>query len=112
MKSDLMRNTNLLPSEQESVELVNRIGRSRAERILNSISRRFERRYQSACDTNMVPINPEWIYKTKLEVELTFKLKMGLALTDDYFTPAAAKARILKRIEERNLARAKKLLVK
>lgn len=95
----------LLPNEQEAKDFVLRIGQQRAERILNAIYRRFDRRYNKACDDNNMPINAEWIYKTELEVNLSFKLKMGLQLTDDYNTPWAAKLRIQKRLEERKAKR-------
>ena len=98
--------TDLLPSEQEAKDLVVRIGQQRADRILSALTRRFDRRYNKACDASMVPINPEWIYRSELEVNLTFKLKMGLQLTDDYNTPCAAKLRIKKRLEERQARRA------
>jgi len=95
----------LLPNEQESVNFVVRIGQKRAERILNAITRRFDRRYNKALNCAMVPLNPEWIIKTPLEVKLTYWIKIGLTLTDDDNTPAAAKQRIRKRIDARNALR-------
>jgi len=101
----------LLPSEQEAKDFVLKIGAQRASRILDAICRRFDRRYKLACDQSNSPINPEWIYKTKLEVDLTDRIKMGLQLTDDYNTPAAAKQRLLKRLEERKAKRQNKIAV-
>jgi hypothetical protein len=91
----------LLPNEQKAKDLVLRVGQQRACRILNALTRRFERRYNKACDESMSPVNPEWIYKTELEVNLTFDLKIGLQLTDAFNTPKAAKERIAKRLEAR-----------
>lgn len=101
----------LLPIEQEAKDFVLRIGDQRAIRILNAICRRFDRRYNKACSANNVPINREWIYKTDLEVSLTYKIKLGLKLNDDYNTPQAAKQRILKRIAERKARREAKALL-
>lgn len=91
----------ILASEQKAADLVNRIGLARANRILDAIIRRFNRRYQKACDAGGVPVNPEWIRRTPLERELEYQLKIGTSLVDDYFTPEAARARILARIAQR-----------
>lgn len=99
----------LLPIEQEAKDFVLRIGEQRANRILNAICRRFDRRYNKACSANNVPINPEWIYKTDLEVSLTYKIQLGLKLTDDYNTPQAARQRIKKRLEARKSRRAARI---
>ncbi|MEI8659392.1 hypothetical protein [Vibrio sp. Hal054] len=96
----------LLPSEQQAYDFVKRIGLERAQRILASICRRFDRRYDKACDSNLVPINREWIRRTELEVELTHRLKIGMTLVDDSNTPEAAHQRILERIEARKARRA------
>ena len=95
----------LLKSEQKAVDFVKRIGVERAQRILIAIEKRISRRYNAACDGNKVPINPEWIRRTQLEVDLTFDIKMGLTLLDDYNTPFAAKARIDARLKERRAKR-------
>jgi len=105
----IMVDDNLLPIEQEAKEFVLRIGEQRANRILNAICRRFDRRYNKACSANNVPINPEWIFKTDFEVSLTYKIQLGLQLTDDYNTPQAARQRILKRLEERKSRRAARI---
>lgn len=99
-------NETLLPNEQEAKDFVMRIGKERATRIIESIHKRFKRRYNACCDDNRVPINPEWVYQTKLERELKHRIAMGLKLTDDYNTPEAAHARILERIKKRNADRA------
>lgn len=91
----------LLKEEQNASAFVLHIGIERAERILNAICKRFDRRYERACDNSMSPINREWVYRTEFEVSLTHKIKIGLTLVDQYNTPAAAKKRILERIENR-----------
>ncbi|OEE38306.1 hypothetical protein A1QO_02695 [Vibrio genomosp. F10 str. ZF-129] len=91
----------LLPNEAKAKAFVLRIGFERSTRLINAIDRRFQRRYKKACINSFSPINPEWIYKTKLEVELMHQLKMGLSLADTSNTPAAARQRILERIERR-----------
>lgn len=97
----------LMPSEQMAVDFVSKIGIERAQRILDAICRRFNRRYQKACDENpLVPINPEWVRNTPLELDLTHRIKMGLTILDDYNTPYAAHQRILARIAKRNADRA------
>ena len=95
----------LLPSEHRAAEFVREIGVDRAGRILDAICRRFDRRFKKACDISPTPINREWVRQTHLEIELTHKLKMGLMLVDEYFTPVAAHARILARISARNANR-------
>lgn len=90
----------LLPIEQISHDLVSRIGEVRATRILDAIQRRFDRRFNIAADASMSPINPEWIYRTDIEKELTYKLKLGLMLTG-HDSPAEARKRILLRREAR-----------
>ena len=97
----------LMPSEQMAADFVSKIGIERAQRILDAICRRFDRRYQKACDKNpLVPINPEWVRNTPLELDLTHRIKMGLTILDDYNTPYAAHQRILTRIAKRNADRA------
>ena len=95
----------LLDSEQEAKDFVIKIGAQRASRILSAIGRRFDRRYNNACNASNSPVNPEWIYRTELEVNLTYKIKMGLQLTDDYNTPQAAKERTVKRLADRKAQR-------
>lgn len=92
----------LLPKEQEAKDFVAKIGLERASRILSAITRRFDRRFKKACEVCVTPINPEWVPSTKLEISLTYRLKMGMQLLDTYNTPAAAKARIRARIQARN----------
>lgn len=91
----------LLVSEQQAKDFVEKYTVGRCEKVLDSIVKRFDRRYELACDQAAVPLNKEWIYKTALEVDLTHRLKMGLSLLDNYSTPIAARLRILKRISER-----------
>lgn len=93
--------TDYLPSEQCAYDYVSMIGLERATRVLEALGRRFDRRFHAACDANMVPINPEWIYRTPFEVELMHRLKIGMALVDTYNTPSAAHQRIVKRIVKR-----------
>lgn len=95
----------LLPSEQQAAAFVRSIGIDRAERILSAIARRFDRRYAKACTESFAPINREWVKQTELEVELTHRIKLGLMLVDDYHTPKAAHARILKRLADRNTSK-------
>lgn len=97
----------LLKEEQNASDFVLSIGIKRAERVLNAICKRFDRRYERACDNGFGSINREWVYRTELEVNLTHKIKMGLNLVDQYNTPAAAKKRILERIEARKEKRRK-----
>lgn len=98
----------LLAREKESYELVKRIGIKRANRILDSIVRRFERRYKKTQRNSMSPLNPGWIRETELEITLKYKLKQGIALNDNFNTPAAAKKRIQERIARRNSQIAKR----
>lgn len=94
-------NQSLLPNEQKAKDFVNTIGTERAERILNAICRRLDRRYERACNQSMVPFDRDHMRRTSLEVSLLWELKTGLMLNDTYNTPQAAKARILKRIAAR-----------
>lgn len=87
----------LLPSEQEASDFVSRIGLDRAYRLLEKLTRRFDRRYARACAESFAPINREWVRSTPFELELSHRLKIGIALNDDYFTPHAAHQRIIAR---------------
>lgn len=101
----------LLPSEKKHVEFINKYGRERATRLLDALCRRFDRRYEKACDNAFAPINREWVYQTPFEVEMKHHIKMGLTLTDTENTPMAAHQRILERISKRNAQRASKLSI-
>lgn len=100
----------LLKAEQEALEFVQHYGIERCNRVLDAICLRFDRRFNLAVKLANVPINREWVMKTPFEVELTHRLKIGIGLADDYFTPEAARQRILKRIAARKLRRQQKQL--
>jgi hypothetical protein len=93
--------TKLLASEEKAKAFVEKYTVERCERVLNAIGRRFDRRYELACEQAAIPLNREWIRKTDLEVDLMHRLKIGLTLLDDYSTPMAARLRQLKRISEK-----------
>lgn len=101
---------NLLHSEQKAVDFIGKYGQNRATRVLDALCRRFDRRYEKACESSFSPINRESVYKTPLEVDLTHLIKMGLTLTDTYNTPLAAKKRLLERREKRKAQRAKRII--
>lgn len=84
----------LLPSEAEAVRFVERIGHQRADRILDAICRRITRRGRGM-------LNTDYLRKTKLELELTHRIKMGLSLTSNN-TPSMAHRRIIERIARRH----------
>lgn len=91
----------MLESEASACALVERIGLHRAHRLLDAIVRRIDRRYAAACLASFSPINREWVRQTPLEVDLIYKLKLGISILDDYHTPAGAKRRIAERIQKR-----------
>lgn len=95
----------LLPSEKEASEFVENIGLERAYRILEKLSKRFDRRYIKACNAAFSPINREWVRRTELELNLSHKLRIGITINDVSNTPAKAKERILARIQARNAKR-------
>ncbi|MDK9793768.1 hypothetical protein [Vibrio sp. D431a] len=89
--------TELYPSEKEASDFVARIGLERAYRLLDKLSRRFDRRYKRACEQCFAPINREWVRSTPFELDLNHRLKLGIQINDDYFTPEAARKRIIAR---------------
>lgn len=91
----------LLPAEQAASDFVSKIGLPRAYQLINKLAKRFDRRYDRACKAAFTPINREWIRQTPFELELMHRLQIGVRINDDYFTPHAAKERILKRIAAR-----------
>lgn len=96
----------LLASEQVAKNLVVRIGRDRASRLLKAITRRIQRRITAAnsgCVT-MIFDNTN-IRRQPWEVNLIFNLKMGLSLTDYENTPEKARARNLARHQARKTQR-------
>lgn len=97
----------LLESEREGVLLVNRIGVDRANELIEKIGNHVKKR--------ALKFNSERVYfdfafteigvAHNRELEVMHKLKIGVGLVCDYFTPYASKQRILKRIEKRNAER-------
>lgn len=96
IKSTVTTN-DLPPCEQEAADFVRRIGLERAYRILDKLTQRFDRRYARACAECFAPINREWIRSTPLELDLSHRIKIGISIVDDYFTPYAAHQRIIAR---------------
>ncbi|MGR5368484.1 hypothetical protein [Photobacterium damselae] len=87
----------LLPCEQEAADFVRRIGLERAYRLLNKLTQRFDRRYARACAKCFAPINRDWVRSTPLELELSHRIKIGISIVDDFFSPYAAHQRIIAR---------------
>lgn len=98
----------LLPSERRAADFVRKIGLERAGRVLDAVSRRFERRFNQACKDAGIPLNREWVRRTPFEIELTHTLKTGMMIVDDSHSPTAAHARILARIANRKAKRCTK----
>ena len=90
----------LLASELASKEFVLSIGVERSTRILEAVCKRIKRRAKNGCTFGQF-LTEDYVRKADWEVELIFKLKMGLKLIDTFSTPEAARQRILARIEER-----------
>lgn len=93
----------LLPLEKKAVTLVTAIGQARANRILDSLVHRFDKRCARLWSNNAT-ITIGNVYRTPLEVELSHLLKMGLMLVDND-SPANARQRNLARIAKRNAKR-------
>ena len=98
----------LLPSEQVAADFVAAIGVGRAGRVLDSISRRVDRRCYKMNETAIFPIARECVPRTSLEVELMRRLKLGLVLVDDRLSALGARKRILARVEKRKAERVNK----
>ncbi len=97
VKNKAIVHCEMLPIEKEASEFVNRIGLDRAYRLLDKLTRRFDRRYARVCKASFAPINREWVRSTRFELDLTYRLKLGIQINDDYFTPHAAQKRIIAR---------------
>ncbi|EHY9845628.1 MULTISPECIES: hypothetical protein [Vibrio] len=100
----------LLPSEQEASEFVERIGLERAYRIYKKLAVRFDRRYLKACQASFVPINREWVRSTPFELSLSHRLLIGITINDRSNDPDKAKERIRARIQARNARRKARIL--
>jgi hypothetical protein len=96
----------LLPSEETAKNFVTKYTVSRCSKVLDSIVRRFDRRYELACDEAGVPLNREWIYRTELESTLTHRIKLGMMILSTYDHPLNARIRNLKRISANGGVRA------
>lgn len=92
----------LLPTELFARDLVLRIGRNRALRVIDSLSRRTDRRVRH-CDMSGAAFlfTSASIRRSQWEVELFYQLKLGIMLTDTDNTPEAARARITQRRAQR-----------
>ena len=84
-KTTAMIDSELLPTEQEASAFVSRIGLDCAYRLLDKLARRFDRRYALACKQSFAPINREWVRSTPFELDLTYRLKLGIQINDDYY---------------------------
>lgn len=92
----------LLKNEQAAKELVNRIGVMRANKIINAIGDRIERRIKLAnLDAIGWQLDNSSIRKTPAEVDLMAMLKLGCMLLDTRYDTDAAHQRILARIAKR-----------
>ncbi|MBB1390161.1 hypothetical protein H5185_12130 [Shewanella sp. SG44-6] len=97
-------NVSLLPCEQIAKLFVINIGIQRAHRLLDLVTNRIKRRIDAGNAKSFGQfLDESCIRRSPWEVDLMFNIKMGLSLTDDYNTPAAARGRILKRISDRKL---------
>lgn len=101
----------LLPEEQQAKAFVARIGDTRAQRILTSICKRIDRRIEKGNRHTFSNLFDRYsVRRTALEVSLMHKIKLGISLNDTYFTPVAARQRIIARIAKRNALRQSKAL--
>jgi hypothetical protein len=97
-----------LKSEVEALALVEKIGRPRALKISHSISNRLTRRVNNAnASVFSGYFTLGCIKEYDWEKELSYKLKLGLMMTDFENTPEAARERNIKRREDRKAMRSK-----
>lgn len=105
----MQQNTlDLLPGEQAAMDFVSTIGVERAQRVLNLVCARIERRARLGGSFGQ-PLPLDYVRVAPWERTLIYNLKMGLQIINsEYLSPAAAKQRLLKRIAERNARLAQK----
>ncbi len=94
----------LLKNEQQASDLVSKIGLVRAKRLLTALSNRKARRTKALPDcvgflSHNYQVSKQW------EIELAYKLKLGIMITDNSNSPQAARQRNLERRRKRKEAR-------